>query len=94
MAKVTIKHSKTLSEHELKQQLRQLREVDIEESLQECIQELQQFEKKFGMSSIEFYEKFRAGKMGDKADIMRWAGEYEAYLYLMHKYFSRQAKAQ
>jgi len=46
------------------------------------------------MSSIEFYEKFRAGKMGDKADIMRWAGEYEAYLYLMQKYFSRQAKAQ
>jgi len=47
MAKVTIRHSKQLSEHELKQQLRQLRQIDIEESLQECIQELQQFEKRF-----------------------------------------------
>jgi hypothetical protein len=93
MAKVTIRHSKQLSEHQIKQQLRKLREVDIEESLEECIQELQQFEKKFGMSSAEFYQKFCAGKMGDRADMIRWAGTFEDYMYLVQSYFRSQAKA-
>lgn len=94
MAKVTIRHSKQLSEHEIKQQLRKLRDVDIEESLEECTQELQRFEKRFGMSSIEFYEKYRAGRMGDGADIMRWAMAFEAYMRLIQKYAVPQAKAQ
>ena len=92
MAKVTIKHSKQLSEHELKRELRKLRQVDVEESLQECIHELQQFEKQFGMNSVEFYQKFCAGKMGDEADIIRWAGTFEDYMYLVRSYFLPQAK--
>ena len=94
MAKVTIRHSKKLSEHELKRQMSKLRQIDVEESLEECIQELQRFEKRFDMSSVEFYQKYRAGKMGDKADVMRWAGTYETYLLLMRKYFLPHAKAQ
>jgi hypothetical protein len=94
MAKVTIRNTKQLSEHELKRELRKLRHIDPAESLQECIQELRQLEKKFGMSSIGFYQRYCAGKMGDDAEVMRWAGRYRAYLRLMQKSFLRPAKAQ
>jgi len=38
---------------------------------------LQELEKKFGMNSGNFYEKFNEGKMGDDLEYIRWAGEYE-----------------
>jgi len=38
---------------------------------------LEELEKRFGMSTGDFYEKFNEGKMGDDLVYIRWAGEYE-----------------
>ena len=83
MARITLRHTKKLSELELKRAVRLLEHPDPKESLRERVRQLQRFEKKFGMSSVAFYQKYRAGKMGDSAAVMRWAAVYAAYLSLM-----------
>jgi hypothetical protein len=83
MARITLRHTKKLSELELKRAVRSLKRSDPQESLRERVRQLQRFEKKFGMSSVAFYQKYRAGKMGDSAEVMRWAAAYEVYLSLM-----------
>jgi hypothetical protein len=45
------------------------------------------------MSSVAFYQKYQTGKMGDSAEVMRWAAAYEAYLLLMQTSFLPQARA-
>lgn len=37
------------------------------------------FEKRFGMASEEFYDRFEAGEMGDDADFIEWASFYDMY---------------
>jgi hypothetical protein len=83
MRKVTI--TKSMPEHEAKRKLRELgrQKGKPKDGLNDLVQWLKQFEKKFGMSTIEFYQKFRAGKMGDSMDVIEWAGLYEAYLILI-----------
>ena len=39
--------------------------------------DLKSFEKKYGLSSKDFYHKFTSGKFGDDEDYMIWAGIYE-----------------
>jgi hypothetical protein len=91
MARTTLRHTKKLSELELKRAVRALKCADSQESVRERVRQLQRFEKKFGMSSVAFYQKYREGKMGDSAEIMRWAAAYEAYLSLMQTSFLPQA---
>ena len=93
MVKVIIRHSKKMTELELKRAVNTLKQADPEESLKERIQQLKQFEKKFGMSSIAFYQKYCMGKLGDQVETMRWAAAYEAYLFLMQAYFLPHTKA-
>ncbi len=83
MATITLRHTKKLSELELKRAVNSLKRSDPQESLRERVRQLQRFEKKFGMSSVAFYQKYRAGKMGDSVEVMRWAAVYAAYLSLM-----------
>jgi hypothetical protein len=42
--------------------------------------ELAQFEKKYHLSSDEFFKRFESGKIGDDADFFDWAGLYENVL--------------
>lgn len=93
MVKITLRHTKELSELELKRAFQSLKRHGPKESLRERIRQLQRFEKKFGMSSVAFYQKYQAGKMGDDAEVMRWAAVYEAYLSLMQTSFLPQASA-
>jgi hypothetical protein len=74
-----------MSEHEAKRKLRELTEqkVDPEQDFDELVEDLKRFERQFGMSTVEFYRKFRAGKMGDDADVIEWAGLYKAYMIVM-----------
>ena len=68
--------------------------VDPEESLASVIADLNKFEQTYGMTTIEFYARFKKGLMGDSRDFVNWAGYFEAYQYLMEKYFSvKKAKA-
>ena len=45
--------------------------------LQVLQQDLAELERKYGVSSEEFYEKFQAGQMSDEADFMEWNALYK-----------------
>jgi hypothetical protein len=93
MAKVTIKFHETTPQQRRKMIRDLAKRVDINESPEELITTLRKFEDKYGMSTIEFYARFMAGKMGDSADFMDWAGDFVIYQRLVQKYFRRQTKA-
>ena len=47
---------------------------------------LKALEKTYGMSSKEFYDKFKKGEVGDDLEYIRWAGEYETLQHLERDY--------
>ena len=55
------------------------KQVDFEE-LSERLREL---ERKHGLSTIEFYRRYRGGELGDGEEMMLWAGLYHLYLTLL-----------
>jgi hypothetical protein len=36
--------------------------------------DLHEFEKRYGMDSVTFYQRFEAGELGDAMDFFEWAG--------------------
>ena len=93
MAKVSIRLHETTPQQRRKMIRDLAKRVDINESLEELIAALRKFEDKYGMSTVEFYARFMAGKMGDARDFIKWAGNFMIYQRLVQKYFHRQAKA-
>ena len=51
-----------------------------EKQLAEVLRELEPFERQYGMSSEECYQRFVTGELGDAADIMEWMGLYDNVL--------------
>ncbi|TEU22655.1 MAG: hypothetical protein E3J21_00075 [Anaerolineales bacterium] len=49
-------------------------------SFEELSEQLQEYERKYGYSTIEFYRRYQAGTLGDDDDLMMWAGLYHLYL--------------
>ena len=47
---------------------------------------LEGLEKRYGMSSKQFYGKFKKGEVGDDFEDIRWAGEYETLQQLERDY--------
>ncbi|MEW5868467.1 MAG: hypothetical protein AB1894_04270 [Chloroflexota bacterium] len=47
--------------------------------------DLREFEKRFGMDSQAFYQKFEAGELGDDMNLFEWAGLLELYQDLLKK---------
>ncbi|GEM_PF-1461619 len=96
MRKVTLRYSKT-SEPSAAKAHKALREavqqVSVQESIQALVQQLTQFEAQFGMSTVEFYTKYLAGRMGDRQAVMEWAGAYEEYMYLVQRYGHKIAQS-
>lgn len=41
---------------------------------------LRDYEQKYGYSTIEFYQRFEKGELGDDDDLLLWAGYYHLYL--------------
>jgi hypothetical protein len=93
MAKVTIKFHETTPQQRRKMLRDLAKRVDINESLEELIATLRKFEDKYGMSTVEFYARFAAGKMGDSADFIEWAGDFARYQRLVQTFFKRQTRA-
>ena len=93
MAQVTIRFHETTPQQRRKMIRDLAKRVDINESLEELIAALRKFEDRYGMSTVEFYARFMAGKMGDSADFMDWAGDFMIYQRLVQKYFRCQTKA-
>ena len=67
--------------------------VNPQQSLEAVIAELNAFEQRYGLTTIEFYARFNRGLMGDSRDFLHWAGAFEDYRYLMDKYFNAHKAA-
>ena len=52
------------------------------EALTALIRLLVAYEQRYQMSSSEFYARYQRGEMGDTADMIEWAGDYQHYLQL------------
>lgn len=82
MAKIKIRYEKGGPS-----QLRALRAamkepIDPQESLAAVIAELNAFERQYGLTTIEFFARFKAGLMGDSRDFIKWAGLFEGYKHV------------
>ena len=93
MAKVTIKFSETTRAQRRKLLREACRNIDVSESLESLSERMRELEARYGMSTIEFYARFAAGKMGDCRDFIRWAGTFQAYQDLLREHFDSAAKA-
>ena len=93
MAKVTIRFHETTPQQRRKMLRDLAKRVDVNESLEELITTLRQFEDKYGMSTVEFYARFMAGKMGDARDFIKWAGIFARYQRLIQQCFKPQKRA-
>jgi hypothetical protein len=40
------------------------------------------YEQQYKLSSAEFYARYQRGEMGDTADMIEWAGDYQHYVQL------------
>lgn len=92
MAKISIRFHETTPQQRRKMIRDLAKRIDINKSLEELIAALRKFEDKYGMSTVEFYARFMAGKMGDSADFVDWAGDFMIYQRFVQKYFRRQTK--
>ncbi len=43
-------------------------------TFEELSEHLREYERRYGYSTIEFYERFEAGELGDANALMMWAG--------------------
>lgn len=50
----------------------------IESGIRTTRMRLEDYEKKFKLTSSSFFRKYQEGKMGDAPEIMRWAMEVQA----------------
>ncbi len=40
---------------------------------------MQVFEQRYQLSSVEFYQQFKAGKLGDEVDFVEWSAFYQMW---------------
>jgi hypothetical protein len=52
------------------------------EALTVLIRSLVAYEQRYQMSSADFYARYQRGEMGDTADVVEWAGDYQHYMQL------------
>jgi hypothetical protein len=52
------------------------------EALIALIRSLVAYEQQYKLSSAEFYARYQRGEMGDTADMIEWAGDYQHYVQL------------
>lgn len=55
------------------------------DELLELARELQEYERKYEMSSSEFFERFQQGELGDDMDWIDWAGAYQLFQRLKRR---------
>lgn len=52
------------------------------DALTALIRSLVAYEQQYQMSSSDFFARYQRGEMGDTADVIEWAGDYQHYLQL------------
>jgi hypothetical protein len=60
--------------------------VDALVALVRC---LTAYEQRYQLGSPEFFAQYQAGKLGDTADFVEWAGDYQQYLGLLEELRAR-----
>jgi uncharacterized protein YchJ len=65
----------------------------INETFQGLLVRLHEFEEKYGMSTVQFYAQFMAGKMGDSRDFIKWAAFFRQYQKLLEATFQPLTQA-
>ena len=63
------------------------------EAINALIRALVAYEQRYQMSSADFYARYRKGDMGDSADFVEWAGDYQHYLELKQEVEQRLVAA-
>jgi len=66
---------------------------EVQESLATVIAELNAFEQQYGLTTVEFFARYKAGLMGDSRDFMKWAGAFDDYRYLIDQYSTLESEA-
>jgi hypothetical protein len=56
-----------------------LERAAAQRDLADLQQRLQAFEQQYEMSSQSFYQRFRAGELGDEVDFVEWSAFYEMH---------------
>lgn len=69
--RAAVRHSETTSQERIKLVHETASNVDVNASLDELIATMTACEEQSGMSTVEFYAQFVAGKTGDSAEVMR-----------------------
>ena len=64
------------------------------EALMALIRALVAYKQRYEMSSADFYARYQRGEMGDTADIVEWAGDYQHYIQLKEELEQRLVAAQ
>jgi hypothetical protein len=57
----------------------------IELSLGQVERNLQAFEQKYGLSTVEFYRRLIEDELSETLEFIEWAGEYKSLLRLQEK---------
>jgi hypothetical protein len=59
------------------------------EALEALVRSLVGYEQRYRMSSAEFFAQYQEGKLGDSADFVEWAGDYQQYLGVLQTLHDR-----
>jgi hypothetical protein len=51
----------------------------IQQQIRELETDLQVFEQQYQLSSAEFYQQFKAGKLGDETNFVEWSAFYQMW---------------
>lgn len=51
-------------------------------ALTALLHSLMQYEQRHNMASADFYARYERGELGDSAQFVEWAGDYQHYLQL------------
>ncbi len=57
----------------------------IQQQLKEIEIDLQNFEQQYQLSSEQFYQQFKAGKLGDNMDFVEWSASYQMWCSLQER---------
>ena len=58
----------------------------IKNSLAQLESDIKDFEKKYKLTSKQFYANYQKGKTSDDLDFIDWAGKYQLFLDLKEQY--------
>ena len=52
------------------------------DALTALVRSLMEYEQRHKMASADFYARYERGELGDSAEFIEWAGDYQHYLQL------------